>query len=140
MGGNGYRPSMMTVALRLGGLTGRSQNRGSLCSDGLGFGVALIRSDPCPTCLGAGLSISKGKLTLNSARRLWRAYGAGRGVGASPDLYCMEGIAADPLPGPRGGCSHAAQVVPPRAQGPLLNRTIKSLSPGFSVSMCRQVS
>lgn len=92
---------------------------------------------PCLTHPGAGLSLSKGKLALNPATRLWRPYGAGRGVGASPDLYCREGSTADPVPAPRGGCSQAAQVVP---WGSLLNKTIKSLSPGFSVSMCSQVS
>lgn len=100
-----------------------------------GIQHSIYSQRPCLTHPGAGPSLSKGKLALSSATRLWRPYGAGRGVGASPDLYCREGSATDPSPCPpgwlfpgRSGCSS------------LLKKTIKSLSPGFSVSMCSQVS
>lgn len=136
MGANRYRHSTMSTALSPGVSGLELEQRLSLLPWAR-IQHSIDSERPCLTHPGAGLSLSEGKLALNSATRLWRPYGAGRGVGASADLYCREGSAADPLPAPRGGCSQAAQVVP---QGSLLNKTIKSLSPGFSVSMCSQVS
>lgn len=55
---------------------------------------------------------------------------AGEGWGPALTFIVRRALPLTPSLSPRGARSHDTQVVPPIAQGPLLNNTIKSLSPG----------